>query len=129
MVAEGDILGDRLVRPKRKAKRPQDVILEVQALAPGDLVVHADHGIGRFIGLKTVTAAGAPHDCLEIQYSGGLLLLPVENIELLTRYGSRMPTSPSTSSAAGPGRLARPSSSAGSWRWPAPSSRSRPSAS
>ncbi|WP_414468107.1 transcription-repair coupling factor [Methylobacterium currus] len=88
VVAEGDILGDRLVRPKRKAKRPQDVILEVQALAPGDLVVHADHGIGRFIGLKTVTAAGAPHDCLEIQYSGGLLLLPVENIELLTRYGS-----------------------------------------
>ncbi len=88
VVAEGDILGDRLVRPKRKAKRPQDVILEVQALAPGDLVVHADHGIGRFVGLKTVTAAGAPHDCLEIQYSGGLLLLPVENIELLTRYGS-----------------------------------------
>ena len=88
VIAEGDILGDRLVRPKRKAKRPQDVILEVQALEPGDLVVHADHGIGRFLGLKTVTAAGAPHDCLEIQYSGGLLLLPVENIELLTRYGS-----------------------------------------
>ena len=88
VVAEGDILGDRLVRPKRKAKRPQDVILEVQALQPGDLVVHADHGIGRFVGLKTITAAGAPHDCLELQYTGGLLLLPVENIELLTRYGS-----------------------------------------
>ena len=88
VVSEGDILGDRLVRQKRKAKRPQDVILEVQALQPGDLVVHADHGIGRFVGLKTVTAAGAPHDCLELQYTGGLLLLPVENIELLTRYGS-----------------------------------------
>ncbi|GJE80533.1 transcription-repair coupling factor [Methylorubrum thiocyanatum] len=88
VVAEGDILGDRLVRQKRKSKRPQDIILEVQALQPGDLVVHADHGIGRFVGLKTVTAAGAPHDCLELQYAGGLLLLPVENIELLTRYGS-----------------------------------------
>ena len=88
VVSEGDILGDRLVRQKRKAKRPQDVILEVQALQPGDLVVHADHGIGRFVGLKTITAAGAPHDCLELQYTGGLLLLPVENIELLTRYGS-----------------------------------------
>ncbi|WP_238183904.1 transcription-repair coupling factor, partial [Methylobacterium trifolii] len=88
VVSEGDILGDRLVRQKRKAKRPQDVILEVQALQPGDLVVHADHGIGRFVGLKTVHAAGAPHDCLELQYTGGLLLLPVENIELLTRYGS-----------------------------------------
>ncbi len=59
VVSEGDILGDRLVRQKRKAKRPQDVILEVQALQPGDLVVHADHGIGRFIGLKTIHAAGA----------------------------------------------------------------------
>jgi len=88
VVSEGDILGDRLVRQKRKMKRPQDVILEVQALQPGDLVVHADHGIGRFIGLKTVTAADAPHDCLELQYATGLLLLPVENIELLTRYGS-----------------------------------------
>ncbi|WP_238298599.1 DEAD/DEAH box helicase, partial [Methylobacterium soli] len=88
VVAEGDILGDRLVRQKRKSKRPQDVILEVQALQPGDLVVHADHGIGRFVGLKTIHAAGAPHDCLELQYAGGLLLLPVENIELLTRYGS-----------------------------------------
>ncbi|WP_342164478.1 transcription-repair coupling factor [Methylobacterium sp. SD21] len=88
VVSEGDILGDRLVRQKRKAKRPQDVILEVQALQPGDLVVHADHGIGRFIGLKTIHAAGAPHDCLELQYNGGQLLLPVENIELLTRYGS-----------------------------------------
>ena len=88
VIAEGDILGDRLVRQKRKSKRPQDIILEVQALQPGDLVVHSDHGIGRFVGLKTVTAAGAPHDCLELQYTGGLLLLPVENIELLTRYGS-----------------------------------------
>ena len=88
VVSEGDILGDRLVRQKRRSKRPQDVILEVQALQAGDLVVHADHGIGRFIGLKTITAAGAPHDCLELQYATGLLLLPVENIELLTRYGS-----------------------------------------
>ena len=52
-------------------------------------MVHVDHGIGRFIGLKSITAAGAPHDCLEIHYAGGdKLFLPVENIELLTRYGS-----------------------------------------
>ncbi len=46
--SEQDILGDRLVRPKRKAKRPQDFLAEVAALTPGDLVVHVDHGIGRF---------------------------------------------------------------------------------
>ncbi len=89
VISEQDILGDRLVRPKRKSKRPQDFLTEVAALTPGDLVVHVDHGIGRFEGLKTIEAAGAPHDCLELHYAGGdRLFLPVENIELLTRYGS-----------------------------------------
>ena len=59
------------------------------SLSAGDLVVHVDHGIGRFVGLQTIEAAGAPHDCLEIHYAGGdKLYLPVENIELLSRYGS-----------------------------------------
>jgi transcription-repair coupling factor (superfamily II helicase) len=65
-IAEQDILGDRLVRPRRKAKRAADVLTEATSLSVGDLVVHADHGIGRFAGLKTITALGAPHDCLEI---------------------------------------------------------------
>lgn len=89
IIGEQDILGDRLVRPKRKARRPQDVISELTSLTAGDLVVHVDHGIGRFIGLKAIEAMGAPHDCLEIHYAGGdKLFLPVENLELLTRYGS-----------------------------------------
>ena len=59
------------------------------SLSAGDLVVHVDHGIGRFVGLRAIEAAGAPHDCLEIHYAGGdKLFLPVENIELLSRYGS-----------------------------------------
>ena len=59
------------------------------SLAAGDLVVHVDHGIGRFVGLQAIEAAGAPHDCLEIHYAGDdKLFLPVENIELLSRYGS-----------------------------------------
>jgi transcription-repair coupling factor (superfamily II helicase) len=89
VLSEQDILGDRLVRPKRRSKRPQDFLTEVAALTPGDLVVHVDHGIGRFEGLQTIEAAGAPHDCLALAYAGGdRLFLPVENIELLTRYGS-----------------------------------------
>ena len=89
VIAEQDILGDRLVRPRRKAKRAADVLTEATSLSVGDLVVHADHGIGRFAGLKTITALGAPHDCLELKYAGGdTLYLPVENIELLSRYGS-----------------------------------------
>jgi transcription-repair coupling factor (superfamily II helicase) len=89
IVAEQDILGERIVRPRRSSKRAKDFIAEVTSLGAGDLVVHVDHGIGRFIGLKTVTAVGEPHDCLELHYANGdKLFLPVENIELLSRYGS-----------------------------------------
>lgn len=89
LLAEQDILGERLSRPKRARKSAKDFITELTSLKAGDLVVHVDHGIGRFIALKTIEVAGAPHDCLEIHYAGGdKLFLPVENIELLTRYGS-----------------------------------------
>jgi transcription-repair coupling factor (superfamily II helicase) len=89
IIGEQDILGDRLVRPRKHKRRAQDVLAEASSLAAGDLVVHIDHGIGRFVGLQTITAAGAPHDCLEIHYAGGdRLFLPVENLELLSRYGS-----------------------------------------
>jgi transcription-repair coupling factor (superfamily II helicase) len=89
VIGEQDILGDRLVRPRRAAKRAENFIAEVTSLSAGDLVVHVDHGIGRFTGLQNIEAAGAPHDCLEIHYHGGdKLFLPVENIELLSRYGS-----------------------------------------
>ncbi len=89
IISEEDILGDRLVRPRRHPRRAADVISEATSLSVGDLVVHADHGIGRFEGLQTITALGAPHDCLLLVYAGGdKLYLPVENIELLSRYGS-----------------------------------------
>ena len=88
VIGEQDILGDRLVR-RARGKRGSDVLTEVSALTVGDLVVHSDHGIGRFAGLATIEAAGEPHDCLEVHYQGGdKLYLPVENIELLSRYGS-----------------------------------------
>ncbi|WP_373505663.1 transcription-repair coupling factor [Aestuariivirga sp.] len=89
IIAEQDILGDRMVRRGRRTKKASDFISELSALSPGDLVVHVDHGIGRFEGLKTIEVQGAPHDCLFLTYSGGdRLFLPVENIELLSRYGS-----------------------------------------
>jgi transcription-repair coupling factor (superfamily II helicase) len=89
IVSEQDILGDRLVRPRRAARRADNFIAEATSLAPGDLVVHVDHGIGRFEGLQPIEAAGAPHDCLEIHYAeGAKLYLPVENVDLLSRYGA-----------------------------------------
>jgi len=88
LIAEQDILGDRLIRHSRKRRRNADFIQEAGSLNAGDIIVHVDHGIGRFVGLKTLTAAGAPVDCLELHYAGGdRLFLPVVNIELLSRYG------------------------------------------
>jgi len=89
VIGEQDILGDRLARPRRKTRRALDVLIEATSLAAGDLVVHAEYGIARFAGLVTIAPLGAPHDCVELHYADGAkLFLPVENIELLTRYGS-----------------------------------------
>ncbi|SFE00582.1 transcription-repair coupling factor [Roseivivax sediminis] len=88
VISEQDVLGDRLIRQPRKRKRAENFLTEIQALTPGDLVVHVDHGIGRFTGMEVVQAAGAAHECLVLEYAeGARLFLPVENIELLSKYG------------------------------------------
>lgn len=87
VIAEQDILGDRMVS-HRRARKAQNFLTEAAGLVPGDLVTHIEHGVGRYVGLQTIDVTGAPHDCLELQYDGGKLFLPVENIELLTRYGA-----------------------------------------
>lgn len=89
VIGEQDILGDRMVRRAKRRKRGADFIAEVAGLDEGSIVVHAEHGIGRFVGLRTIEAAGAPHACLELVYADDAkLYLPVENIDLLSRYGS-----------------------------------------
>ncbi len=88
IISEQDVLGDRLVRKSRRNKRADNFLKEASTLAPGDLVVHASHGIGRFEGLETITVSSAGHDCLLLSYLGGdKLYVPVENIEILSRYG------------------------------------------
>ncbi|ADM08240.1 transcription-repair coupling factor [Parvularcula bermudensis HTCC2503] len=93
-IAEQDILGDRLVR-RSKTKRADNFLTEASSLSVGDLIVHVDHGIGRYDGLETLEVGGAPHDCLILTYQkGDKLFLPVENIELLSRFGSDDPSHP-----------------------------------
>ena len=88
VIGEQDILGDRMVRRSKRRKRGADFLTEVAGLDEGSIVVHAEHGIGRFVGLRTIEAAGAPHACLELVYADDAkLFLPVENIDLLSRYG------------------------------------------
>jgi transcription-repair coupling factor (superfamily II helicase) len=89
MLGEQDILGDRLARAPRRRRSVDEFITEAASLQAGDLVVHAEHGIGRYEALETIQVAGAPHDCLKVLYAGDdRLFVPVENIEVLSRYGS-----------------------------------------
>jgi transcription-repair coupling factor (superfamily II helicase) len=89
IVTEQDLLGDRLTRPHRKQKRPDLIIHEASSLSPGDYVVHIDHGVGQFLDLVNIDAGGAAHDCLCIMYDqGDKLFIPVENIDVLSRFGS-----------------------------------------
>jgi transcription-repair coupling factor (superfamily II helicase) len=88
VISEQDVLGDRLIRAPKKRKRAENFLTETQSLVPGDLVVHVDHGIGRYQGLEVITAAGAAHECILLDYAeNARLYLPVENIELLSKYG------------------------------------------
>ncbi|MEO0391820.1 MAG: transcription-repair coupling factor [Pseudomonadota bacterium] len=89
VITETDLLGDRLTRRRKKRRRSDKFLLEVSGLSEGDLLVHADHGIGRFVNLETIDVGGSPHDCLRLVYDGGdKLFVPVENIDVLSRFGN-----------------------------------------
>ncbi len=90
IITEEDLFGEKLSMSKKStSKRAKEVLMEASSLAPGDLVVHDDHGIGRFLGLQTIPVLQTPHDCICLEYSNGdKLYVPIENINILTRYGS-----------------------------------------
>ena len=87
LISEQDILGEKQNRKNKKIKA-KDFIADVSSLNIGELVVHIEHGIGRFQGLENITVGGAPHDCLKILFANNAkLFVPVENIEVISRYG------------------------------------------
>lgn len=89
LVTEQDILGDRLARVIKKKKKSDAFVFEISQLNEGDYVVHEEHGVGQFEKLETLMVSGIPHDCLKLIYAGGdKLFVPVENLDVLSRYGS-----------------------------------------
>ncbi len=59
------------------------------ALQRGDFVVHVDHGIGRYAGIKRLSIGGRDHDCLTVAYQGeDRLFVPVEQLDRLRKYSS-----------------------------------------
>jgi transcription-repair coupling factor (superfamily II helicase) len=89
IISEQDLLGVKAVMHPVRKKLSANFIKDASNLTEGELVVHNDHGIGRFVGLETITVFNIDHDCLSLVYLGGdKLYIPVENIEVLTRYGA-----------------------------------------
>ncbi len=101
-VAESDLYGqrreagrrERLAR-RRAADAAGERIAEVSALQPGEIVVHVEHGIGRYLGLFEIEVAGVPQEALAVEYAGGArLYVPTDQAHLLSRYrgvGGRAP--------------------------------------
>jgi transcription-repair coupling factor (superfamily II helicase) len=71
-------------------------ISDFRDLKPGDYVVHVDHGIGRFDGLQTISAQGAEREFMLLVYADDAkLFVPVERLDLVSRYSSGEAASPS----------------------------------
>jgi transcription-repair coupling factor (superfamily II helicase) len=87
LLAENDVFGARrrtLRRPKYQRGSP---VTSFTDLAVGDLVVHEDHGIGKYLGLRTMTVGDRDSDFLLLEYAeNNQLYLPVERLELISKY-------------------------------------------
>ena len=89
-LSENDFFDKIIKRKTAKYKTNEDnLINEFSQLSVGDLVVHIDHGVGKFIGLRNNDINGFNQDFIELQYhNNDKLLIPIENLELISRYGS-----------------------------------------
>ncbi len=88
-ITEQDLLGSTMRAKAHARKKPFEKLMqEAMNLTPGELVVHANHGIGKFVDLITMEVLGAVHDMVQLHYAGGdVLYVPVENVDLIKRYG------------------------------------------
>ena len=88
-VSEQDLFGSKIIRKESKKRKAEKLILEAGSLSIGEYIVHKEHGIGRFIGLKILNVGGSDHDFINLEYhDGDKLYIPVENLDLISRYGT-----------------------------------------
>lgn len=86
VIAEKDIYGTQKKRLRRHAENGQEINAFTD-LHAGDYVVHDTHGIGKYVGIKTIETDGVHKDYLEIHYSGhDVLYVPTDQIQFLQRY-------------------------------------------
>lgn len=92
IIGEQALFGEKIARKKISKSASQRLIEENLSINLGELIVHRDHGIGKFDGIHTITALGIKTDMIKIIYGGGdTLFVPVDNINLITRYGAENP--------------------------------------
>ena len=85
-----DLFEKKIFRNTGKNIDVENIISEVSSLNEGDLIVHLEHGIGKYLGLKSIKVYDYYHECMEIEYyAGDKLLIPVENLDLISRYGNK----------------------------------------
>ena len=89
VVCDEEIFGVRERRRSRAGWRDGQKLDGIAQLAPGDYLVHVDHGIGIYRGLKELSAGGTQSELLAIEYLGGdKLFLPVDRLASIQRYGA-----------------------------------------
>lgn len=87
VIQENEIFGRRKRQHTSVAKAKSTVIDSFVDLDPGDLVVHINYGIGRFLGIKRIKAAGAERDYITLEYgSDETIFIPLEQVNLIQRY-------------------------------------------
>jgi transcription-repair coupling factor (superfamily II helicase) len=70
-----------------RRRKSEAFVTDLRDLKVGDLIVHVDHGVGRFLGLQRIPFGDAEREVMEIEYSGGgKLLMPMENLNLIQKY-------------------------------------------
>ena len=86
VVVEGNIYGQQKRKLRNKPKKGQEINYFTD-LSVGDYVVHSMHGIGKYVGLKTIETEGIHRDYIEIAYAGtDRLYLPASNLDQLQKY-------------------------------------------
>lgn len=89
LLSENDIFPKKNLDIKYKKLKNKNIINDVSDIELSDLLVHIDHGIGRYDGLVTLEVSGAKHDCLKLIYDGGdKLFVPIENMDMLSKFGA-----------------------------------------
>ena len=86
-----DILGEKFTNldSPKKHKKLKNILTELENLTEGELVSHLEHGVAEFAGVETVMVSGQPHDCVKLLYADNdRLYIPVENLDVIKRYGS-----------------------------------------